>query len=56
MLHYGMIATGNHGYFDSLRDAPPRRALAEVSGENFAVRYQVSMSLRTSPQTGSQSL
>ena len=24
-LHYGMIATGNHLDFDSLRDAPPRR-------------------------------
>ena len=22
-LHYGMIATGNHGRFNSLRDAPP---------------------------------
>jgi hypothetical protein len=33
-----MIATGNHGYFDSLRDAPPRRELTELSGENFAVR------------------
>jgi hypothetical protein len=27
-----MIATGNHGYFDSLRDAPPRRALTGSSG------------------------
>lgn len=29
LLRYGMIATGNHGYSDSLRDAPP-------SGEGIA--------------------
>ena len=25
ILCYCMIATGNHGYFDSLRDVPPSR-------------------------------
>ena len=30
-MHYGMIATGNHSYLDSLRDAPPSLAVTQLS-------------------------
>ena len=35
-MHYGMIATGNHSYLDSLRDAPSSLNLRELSVIFFA--------------------
>ena len=31
LMHYGVIATGNHSYLDSLRDAPPSLAVTQLS-------------------------
>ena len=36
-MHYGMIATGNHSYLDSLRDAPPSRNLRILSRTNHEI-------------------
>ena len=34
-MNSGMIATGNHGYFDSLRGAPPQRGSQENAKFQF---------------------
>ena len=34
-IHFGMTATGNHGYFDSLRVAPPQRGNQESDKLEF---------------------
>ena len=43
-MNCGMIATGNHIYFDSLRDAPPRRSGSDFYSVNNDANRHVSSS------------
>ena len=47
-MNCGMIATGNHIYFDSLRDAPPRRSGNEFHMVENNAKCSVSGSNETS--------
>ena len=42
-MHYGMIATGNHGYLDSLRDAQPSLNLPQLSTFSFASPHETAV-------------
>ena len=48
-MNCGMIATGNHIYFDSLRDAPPRRPGNEFCAVKNDAKSSVSGSNDTAP-------